>query len=454
MNGVNCLQGMGGGIQLVAGVWLNMNSMPQEPFRILIAALGSYGDVHPFLALGRELQGRGNEVIMIMPAMYESLTRSLGLEFVPAVTIEQFERFSSKPELWDPIKGFAVVAEGVGESLGWYYQAIVASHRPGRTGLVMSTLLLGGRIAQETLGIKGVTVHLSPACFRSAIDPPSTPPLPVASWLPRWWNRLVYRACDLLAIDPALAGPVNSFRRAHGLPPVKRIFNGWIHSPDRVIGLFPDWFAPPPADWPRQTVLTEFPLYDEADVTPIDPDLEQFLKSGEPPIAFTPGSAMRHGREFFAEAIGTCQLLGRRGVFLSRHREHLPENLPPEIRHVEYAPFSRLLPRCAAIVHHGGIGTSAQGMAAGIPQLVVTMSHDQPDNAARLKRLGVSETLPARKFSAGRAATLLKGIMDDAHAAACLLIKRKLAAANPVARSAEIIEQTFRGIEPNQPAIR
>jgi rhamnosyltransferase subunit B len=93
-------------------------------------------------------------------------------------------------------------------------------------------------------------------------------------------------------------------------------------------------------------------------------------------------------------------------------------------------------------------------MAAGIPQLVVTMSHDQPDNAARLKRLGVSETLPAKKFSAGQAATLLKWIMDDAHAAACLLIKRKLAAANPVARSAEIIEQTFRGIEPNQPAIR
>ena len=171
MNGVKCLQGMSGGIQLMTRVCPKMANMPQEPFRILIAALGSYGDVHPFLALGRELQGRGNEVIMIMPAMYESLTRSLGLEFAAAVTIDQFDRFSSRPELWDPVKGFQVIAEGVADSLGWYYEAIVANHRPGRTGLVMSTLLLGGRVAQEKLGIKGVTVHLSPTCIRSAIEP-------------------------------------------------------------------------------------------------------------------------------------------------------------------------------------------------------------------------------------------------------------------------------------------
>ena len=335
---------------------------------------------------------------MIMPAMYESLTRSLGLEFVPAGTVELFERMSSRPELWDPVKGFGVIAEGVGESLGWYYEAIVSNHRPGRTGLVMSTLLMGGRVAQETLGMRGVMVHLSPACLRSAIDPAKTPPLPTAAWMPGWWNRLTYWAADALVMDRALARPVNAFRRTHGLPPVKRIFNSWIHSPDRVIGLFPDWFAAPQVDWPSQTVLTGFPLYDEADVTPIDPDLEQFLNGGEPPIAFTPGSAMRHGDEFFAEAIGACRLLGRRGVLLSRHRDHLPENFPAGIRHVEYAPFSRLLPRCAAIVHHGGIGTSAQGLAAGIPQLVVTMAHDQPDNAARLRRLGVSETLPARNF--------------------------------------------------------
>ena len=139
--------------------------MSTLPFRILIVALGSHGDVHPFLAIGRELHRRGHDVRMIMPAMYEPLTRSVGLEFSPAGTVEQFDRLSNRPELWHPVKGFHVIAEGVGESLPWYYDAIVKNHAPGRTGLVMSTLALAGRIAQETLGLPGVTVHLSPAIF-------------------------------------------------------------------------------------------------------------------------------------------------------------------------------------------------------------------------------------------------------------------------------------------------
>ncbi len=112
-----------------------------------------------------------------------------------------------------------------------------------------------------------------------------------------------------------------------GLPPVKRIFNGWMHSPDRVIGIFPPWFGPPAADWPPQTVLTGFPLYDEADITPIDPQLEKFLDDGPPPIAFTPGSAMRHGQRFFTVAVRVCRMLGRRGLLVSRHTEHVPAEL-------------------------------------------------------------------------------------------------------------------------------
>ena len=422
------------------------------PFRIIIAALGSYGDVHPFLAIGRELQRRGHEVVMVMPAMYESLTRKLGLEFAGAGTVEQFEQFSSQRELWDPVKGFGVIARGVGESLRWFYEPIVQNHRPAKTGLVMSTLLLAGRVAQETLGVRGVTVHLSPVVLRSEIDPPAAPPLPLSARLPRVWNRLMYRAVDWLVIDRMMGTPVNEFRRSLGLKPVKRIFNGWIHSPDRVIGLFPDWFAPPPPDWPKQTVLTGFPLYDEADVTPMDSGLEEFLDAGEPPIVFTPGSAMKFGDEFFIEAVKTCKMLGRRGVLLSRYPHHLPGNLPAEIRAVDFAPFSRLLPRCAAIVHHGGIGTSAQAMAAGIPQLVVTMAHDQPDNAARLKRLGVAESLPARKFSAARAAARLRKIRKSA-GEACASVQKRIAADAPMQITAEIIEHAL-GIEENAAQVR
>ena len=123
-----------------------------------------------------------------------------------------------------------------------------------------------------------------------------------------------------------------------------------------------------------------------------------------PNCSMTPGSAMRHAQEFFAESVAACQRLGRRGLLLTRFAEQVPTDLPETIRHLEYVPFSRVLPRAAALVHHGGIGTTAQALAAGIPQLVMPLAHDQPDNAARLERLGVGRTIAPRRYRAARAA--------------------------------------------------
>jgi len=418
--------------------------MSIAPRRIIVASLGSHGDVHPFIALSQALQARGHDVRLIAPATYEELAKSEGLTFVPIGNPELFEYHSSRPELWHPTRGFEVVAEAVGALLEPYYTAIVQNHQPGKTILVLSSLALSGRVAQEVLNVPTITVHLSPAILRSARNPAKTPPVPVASWMPRVWNRFIFRMVDLLIVDRVLARPLSEFRKSLGLPPVHRILNQWIHSPDRVIGLFPPWFAPPPDDWPAQTVLTGFPLYDEADVTPLDPELQDFLKAGEPPLAFTPGSAMRHGDEFFAVAVDVCRKLGRRGLLLSRHDRHMPADLPAGVRHVAYVPFSRLLPHCAALIHHGGIGTSAQALAAGIPQLVVPMSHDQPDNAMKLHELGVAEIVPAGRFSTARATVAISRLMDSNHRAACLEIKKRFVGADPISETATLIEGVIR----------
>jgi rhamnosyltransferase subunit B len=409
--------------------------------RILVAALGSHGDVHPFLAVARALKRRGHEVRFIAPVMYEELTRSAGLEFVGVGTMEQFEEFSSREELWDPMKGFQVVAEGAGDMLPPYYEAIVANQEPGETVLVHSTLVVAARVARETLNIPGATVHLSPACFRSAIEPNYTPPLLVSASMPTWWNRFVFSVADKLILDRALCPPLNAFRESLGLKPVRRILGDWIHSPDRVIGLFPEWYAPPQVDWPRQTVLTGFPLYDESDVTPVSAELERFLQAGSPPIAFTPGSAMRHGDDFFDAAVGMCKRLNCRSILLSRHRQHVPQNLPPQVLHLDFVPFSKLLPRCAAIVHHGGIGTCAQGLSAGIPQLVISMAHDQPDNGRRLERLGVGAVIPAKKFTAERGAAVVNGLLDEGHRIACARAKGLFVTENPFEKTAELVER-------------
>jgi rhamnosyltransferase subunit B len=239
-----------------------------------------------------------------------------------------------------------------------------------------------------------------------------------------------------------IAPPLNVFRASKGLPPVRRVTSEWWHSPDRVIGLFPEWFANPQPDWPPQMRLTGFPLFDEQGLEPMSEQLMRFLDKGHKPIAFTPGSAMFHGREFFEAGAQACRILGRRGLLLTRHRENLPANLPPDVIHVPYAPFSELLPRCAALVHHGGIGTTAQAMAAGVPQLVQPMSHDQPDNAERVKRLRVGEALSMRKFTAAAVAKALRGLMGSpVIQARCAEVARRFVGARPMERTCELIEE-------------
>jgi UDP:flavonoid glycosyltransferase YjiC (YdhE family) len=208
-----------------------------------------------------------------------------------------------------------------------------------------------------------------------------------------------------------------------------------------VLGLFPDWFGPPQPDWPPQTRLTGFPLYDERGGADIPEELTRFLDAGEPPVVFTPGSAMAQGQDFFAAAVEACRLLGRRGVFLTRFPDQVPPDLPAAVRHFDYVPFSQLLPRAAALVHHGGIGTSAQALAAGVPQLVMPMAHDQPDNAARLRRLGVAASLPRARFRGPAVARDLERLLRSKEVAQnCRAVADRLKDSRAVEQTCEELE--------------
>ena len=207
--------------------------------------------------------------------------------------------------------------------------------------------------------------------------------------------------------------------------PVKKIVGQWWHSPQRVIGLWPEFFARPQSDWPPQTILTGFPLWDEVGVTPMSDEQKTFIAAGPPPVVFTPGSAMMHADEFFRQAVGACELAGVRGILLSRHRRHLPEKLPPGVAHFDYAPFSELLPHCSLLVHHGGIGTTAQAMATGTPQIIMPWSFDQFDNAERSRKLGVASVVSLKKFRADRIAKEIHHMMGESYRQRASQITRK-----------------------------
>jgi len=248
---------------------------------------------------------------------------------------------------------------------------------------------------------------------------------------------------DVLVADRLFGKPINQFRASLALPPVRHVLGEWCHSPLRDIGLFPAWYAPPQVDWPRQTVVTGFPLFDEKTVTPLPENVKAFLDAGAPPIVFTPGSANHHGNEFFAAGVEACRLINRRALLLTRHADQVPKTLPPGVMHAPYVPFSEVLPRSAALVHHGGIGTTAQAMSAGVPQLMMPMGYDQFDNAAHIKALGVGDALARHKFKAAAIAAKLQHLLESQQVAgACRTVAAKFKSEpDPMLQTVRFIEE-------------
>src|SRR5678815_3434731 len=141
----------------------------------------------------------------------------------------------------------------------------------------------------------------------------------------------------------------------------------WPHSPQLVIGFFPEWFAAPQSDWPPHTHLVGFPLWDSGAHDRMTHEAETFLQAGAPPVVFTPGSAGATLHRYFQESVSAARTLGVRAMLVTNFPEQVPRDLPDHVRTFGYLAFSNLLPRAALLVYHGGIGTLAQTLKAGIP---------------------------------------------------------------------------------------
>ncbi|MDB5299956.1 MAG: glycosyl transferase [Phycisphaerales bacterium] len=409
---------------------------------VLLVPIGSHGDVHPFVGLGLALRARGHRVRVIVNPYFGPLVEQAGLELIPLGTADYYRQIISNPDLWKPTKGPRAVFRSLADLHRPVYEAVAAGNIPGETVVAASTLALGARVAHDKLGIPTATIHLQPAVFRSCINPPKMPGMLTGPRVPRWMIALQWKVIDAVAIDRTIGPALNAFRKELGLPRVKGIFREYMHSPRRVIGMFPDWFAPPQADWPPHARLTGFPLYDERGVSDLSPDLRQFLNEGKPPIAFTFGSAMQHAHELLEQSARACALLGRRGLLLTRHQEQVPQRLPTGVIHINFAPFSELLPHCAALVHHGGIGTASQALAAGIPQLILPHTHDQPDNAMRLEKLGVARTLSPKKYRADRVAQVLADLLGSEQVnASCAEVAERMKGGDPLEETCKLLEE-------------
>jgi rhamnosyltransferase subunit B len=407
----------------------------------LLPTLGSAGDVNPFVGLGLALKARGHRATVLTNPYFQPSIEAHGLGFLPVGSLADVDSALADPDLWHARKGFAVVARRViVPSIETVYRHI-ESHADRDTVVAASGISFGARLAQERLRVPTATIHLQPTVIRSLIDSGMFSTVRISAAQPMWLKRGLFRFIDWAVIDRILEPPLNEFRATLALPPVRRVLAQWIHSPACVIGFFPDWFAPPQADWPPHTHLVGFPLWDGGGAGAVPCAVQEFLRAGPPPIVVTPGSAAAHSQRFFAESIAALRRLSARGMLVTNFPQQLPQHLPPGVQAFGYLPFSDTLPHAAALVHHGGIGTLAQGIKAGIPHLAVPNAHDQFDNGWRLGELGLGRSIPQRRYRAAGAAAALAALLEDASLRErCRAYAARMDAEAALRRACELIE--------------
>lgn len=382
---------------------------------ILLISNGSRGDINPFISIGVSLKERGHCVTLISIELYRQITLDAGLHFIAYGTNDGYFKAIHHPDTYSQSlrRSFCVLADWFCiEPMRPVYQ-IISTFDPKSTLLIAPHYMFGARLANEKLNFPLITACLQPFSFWSIEKPPRGLHGKSAENLPFFLRKLTYHIVDKRLIDPHLSGPVNTFRKELGLEERTGILSQWCYSPDKNIGLFPEWFATPAQDWPPNTQIMGFVHCDEEEKHPLPSALLHFLTSGDPVVILTYGTSMTKGHLFFKHSINAVRKLGYRCLVLTPYADQLPPLITEYERQIDYTPLKPILPYAAAIIHGGGIGTIAEALAAGVPQLTVPFINDQPDNAARLERLGVSLNISINDYSDSYALNCLTALLNS-----------------------------------------
>ena len=410
---------------------------------ILLTTFGSYGDLYPYLAVGRELRQRGHHIVVATSEGYRAMVKNEELAFHPVRPDVSLDDRAMLRQFFDARRGSERVIRSICSVVRESYEDTL----PAAEGadLVVTHIITFAAVAvAEKLRKPWISTVLAPLSFFSAEDP-GVPP--VAHWLFR----------QLRAMGPKVMRQVNRVARAQSLPWLQPLLElrqelglsvdehplfAGSHSPDRVLALFSRHLAAPAPDWPKQTVVTGFPFYEQRQPTPVPPPLQRFL-SGDAPLVFTLGSsAVGAAGSFYRESLAAVQRLRARAVFLTgSHPQDLPDRLPSNVLVVPYAPHEQVFPHASVIVHQGGIGTTAQALRSGKPMLVVPFAHDQFDNSDRVRRLGAGEVLFSKRYTAARAEQQLRRLLiEPSYAQAGTRVGEQVRGENGTAAAADAIE--------------
>lgn len=391
--------------------------------RVVLATAGSLGDLHPFIALGKALQARGFRAEIASLEEYRAKVEAEGLGF--HAVGPSLARLNA-----DLGMSLAEITHAIARSDRFLFERVMLPHletgarqliaaAEGCVAIAGSTFAAGAAMAAQRLNVPFVPVALQPTVVMSAFDPPF---LPGAPWLApaRGGLRLWLNRATLALGRTATAHwkrPINAVRHGLGLGPtdLNLVFDG-VRAGQLSLGLYSPLLSPRQPDAPPHFEVAGYAAYDSDAGGPsaLPPALGAFLDEGPAPIVFTLGSAaVNIAGDFYLQSLAATRKLGRRAVLLVGPEGDLSVADGPDVVAARYAPFSLLFPRCAAVVHQGGVGTTQQALRGGRPQLVVPHLGDQYDNGARVVRLGCGATLSRSSYRPERIARALEALLSD-----------------------------------------
>ncbi len=384
--------------------------------KIVIAAYGSLGDLHPMLALACELRKRGHDIAIVTLEVYREKIDMLGFDFYPLRPDVTPEDRDFVRETMDTKSGSErIVKDLMLANIKPTYEDLIKSCE-GADLLVAGEIVFAAHSVAEKTGVKLITTSLAPISMFSAFDPsvyPNAQFLRNFHFLGRPFQRVILAAMRI--VIGGWLKPYKNFRSEIGLskdhdPVLKNKYSKWLH-----LAMFSKAIGGPQPDWYSRTLQTGFCFYDgRQDIGKMPDGLLEFLKNGSPPIVFTLGSAaVMDARDFFEQSIKAAKSLGRRAVMLYGVFNERPKGLDEERVAFDYAPYGKIFPQAVCVVHQGGVGTTGQVLQAGVPQLIMPFSHDQPDNAFRCVKLGVARTVKRDTYTSKSAAYELRMLLSD-----------------------------------------
>lgn len=383
----------------------------------VVICIGTTGDIHPFMRIAKALQSLGRQVTVITNTYNTRLFKGSGLPCVGMGTDEDYLRVIQNPDVWDEKKAFKAILAQYQDQMAQLESAVRSVTAAGPAIAVAHPFAVpGAAICRERGSVSSiVSMYLAPSTIRTCHDPMRIGSTLVPRWWPMSWRRTLWWVVEKGWIDPAGIKALNAARSALNLPAAQATsFLGHIEAePDLTVTLFPEWFGPTMPDWPRPLLRGDFQLFDALSQDAFSVELRAFLAAGDRPLVFTHGTGNLFAQAFFATSLAATLALGRRAIFLTKERDQVPAQLPESVLWLPYVPLSGLLPQVDALIHHGGIGTTAEALRAGTPQLVVPLAWDQFDNGARAAELGAGAVIPAKKLGARKLVDGIRSLLTS-----------------------------------------